>query len=281
MSRLVSLGMAGALLLVGACTDRPSSEVGDRIAGPLASETPLPHTMNTNFSMPVAVSATITPENCTNNPGPWITFEGAAALGGFGIDFIFRNNVKGTHEHEEDVTVDVEVLPAGESIVIPKQPVDGGTGGNPFIWVQFVDGNGSPMTEEIFVGRCVQGPWNVGATVAVSTAVTAEVTFESCSNNPGPVISYSSDVALSGGVDARVIFRNNDNPVGGPHEASEEMVSTVNVIADGTSFSFPKQPVHGGVGGNPWIYGAFEHADGSPIGDEELIGRCVQLSQST
>ncbi|HEY3237904.1 MAG TPA: hypothetical protein VGJ84_24505 [Polyangiaceae bacterium] len=68
----------------------------------------------------------------------------------------FRNNQKGTHEHVEEITNDLSVVPLGEKIVIPKQPSQGGSGGNPFIWAQLLDGSGKALTDEMFLGRCVQ-----------------------------------------------------------------------------------------------------------------------------
>lgn len=85
---------------------------------------------------------------------------------------------------------------------------------------------------------------------------------------------------LEPGIDARIVFRNNDNPVGGPHDADEETVVEVELVPPGHTIQFPKQPVQGGVGGNPWIFAQFEQGNGDPIGDETLIGRCVQLSES-
>jgi hypothetical protein len=41
---------------------------------------------------------------------------------------------------------------------------------------------------------------------------------------------------------------------------------------------FPKQPVLGGVGGNPWIYLQFIDGQGNALSGERLLGRCVQLA---
>jgi len=43
----------------------------------------------------------------------------------------------------------------------------------------------------------------------------------------------------------------NQSTDGAPHEAIA--MADVTLIAIGFAFSFPKQPVQGGVGGNPWI----------------------------
>jgi hypothetical protein len=95
----------------------------------------------------------ITATDCSNNPGPWITLEGALTLSSLKARVIFRNNVKGTHENKDNV-VEVELLGDGAKVVIPKQPSRGGVGGNPWIWVQFLDGSDVPIADPVFLGRC-------------------------------------------------------------------------------------------------------------------------------
>jgi hypothetical protein len=225
--------------------------------------------------MPVHLEMSVTAFECENSPGPQITFEGAMTLGGVDVQLIFRNNLnQDVHTRTEEVHV-VGGVAAGEQIVIPKQPVRGGVGGNPFIWVQLVDANGRPLTGEIFLGRCVQGAFPMS--LDFFTPVIAQAVLEAldCTNNPGPFINVSGSASFSPGVMARFIFRNNDNPVGGPHEA--DAVVDVTLIPTGFTLSFPKQPVLGGVGGNPWISVQFLGGSGEPIGNEFLLGRCVQL----
>jgi len=101
------------------------------------------------FAMPVQLQVNVDLLGCENSPGPQITLSGAVKLGGLNTDLIFRNNVKGTHTYTAESSVAIVAVPAGGSIVIPKQPVLGGVGGNPFIWVQ-------PIGTEKLLGRCVQ-----------------------------------------------------------------------------------------------------------------------------
>jgi len=49
------------------------------------------------------------------------------------------------------------------------------------------------------------------------------------------------------------------------------------LVLKGTGLTLPKQPVNGGVGGNPLIYIKFYQTDGSAITDEILLGRCSKL----
>ncbi|MGH7254373.1 MAG: hypothetical protein ACREI3_01230 [Nitrospirales bacterium] len=231
-------------------------------------------TVTQNFAMPVQLQGSVTMTDCANAPGPQITFDGSMVLSGVNVQLIFRNNInKDVHTRAEDVQI-AGGIAAGEEIVIPKQPSRGGVGGNPFIWVQIVDSNGQPLTGEIFLGRCVQGQI---APIDFATPVIAQALLEvlDCTNNPGSFINVSGSASFNPGVKARFIFRNNDNPVGGPHMA--DAIVDITLVSPGFTLTFPKQPVLGGVGGNPWISVQFASPGGQPIGNEFLLGRCVQL----
>jgi hypothetical protein len=214
---------------------------------------------------------------CSNNPGPYITLEGGLVWeDSLTARMTFRNNEKGTHEHSEDVSVNVSLLAAGDSITIPKQPSRGGAGGNPFIWIQMVDDAGDALSDEIYLGRCVQGLTTLNPDVLMPALATLVIESLDCTNNPGPFIRVGGDLNLESGLHARVIFRNNDNPVGGPHETVVEEAFNVQLLAPGLNIEFPKQPVHGGVGGNPWIWVQLLSNSGA-LSEEILVGRCVQL----
>ena len=230
--------------------------------------------VSADVPMPVAVHVDASSSGCDNSPGPTITLSGVLALAGLGVQMTFQNNVKGTHQHIETMTATAVLIPAGESLSIPKQPVLGGTGGNPFIWVQFMDASGNAMSDEIFLGRCVQGIFATDASFVIRALATADVTGGTC-DNTGSTISLSGELSLSG-VNAQIIFRNNDNPVGGPHENDQPVKVSVVLIPAGESIEFAKQPPLGGVGGNPWIYLEFLSANGEPVSDNFLLGRCVQ-----
>lgn len=233
------------------------------------------------LSQPMNLQATVETFECTNNPGPWINFEGAVRLAGLNVQLIFRNNInKDVHTRVEDVQTVAGVV-AGTSVRIPKQPSHSfeagegtGVGGNPWISIQIVDSNGMPLSGEVLLGRCVQGLFN--SSTDFIAAVVAQVLVETldCTNNPGPFINVSGSMSVSPGVKARFIFRNQRED-GAPHEAIA--MAEVTLFTDGFAFSFPKQPVLGGVGGNPWISVRFADASGQPMGTETLLGRCVQL----
>ena len=269
------------LALLGAGAFAACREPGTE-ANILAATNPgTPTQVNASFAQPLRVTTTTELSGCDNSPGPYITISGELAIGGLGSRMTFRNNVKGTHEYSDERQVDVVVVPAGQSITIPKQPSRGGVGGNPFVWIKFENSEGQAVSDEIYLGRCVQGlKGNTSVDFSGLAEALAQVSVADCANSPGPYITLNGNLALKSGVNAKLIFQNNDNPVGGPHEAQADAVVTIRLVPPGQSVRFPKQPVLGGVGGNPWIWFAFLTAQGAQIGEEYLLGRCEQLSKA-
>ncbi len=231
-----------------------------------------PGTVSATVPFGTDVHTDVVTGDCDNSPGPFITLTGEIAFGGLGIQLIFRNNFKGTHEHTEQMSVSVVVLPAGETIQFAKQPPLGGVGGNPHIWIQFTDENGNALSGEIYLGRCVQGFSSVDASFFIDALASATIEHGSCSNNPGPFITLSGEISLSG-INANLIFRNNFK---GTHEHVEQTVVTTVILPAGETIQFAKQPPLGGVGGNPHIWLVFTDEAGNPISDEIYLGRCVQ-----
>jgi len=271
---LVALLGAGAF---AACRE-PGSEANILAATSSGGSVQVSRTFEQN----VSARATSTVTGCDNSPGPYITIEGGMSLGGLGTRMTFTNNVKGTHTYTDDAHVDVTVVPAeGNNITIPKQPVLGGVGGNPFIWIQLEDGNGRAVTGEVFLGRCVQGLKNDAVADFSSLArALATISVADCQNSPGPFITLDGDLHVAAGLDAVFIFKNNDNPVDGPHRASADAVVTVNLVPPGHDVRFNKQPSLGGVGGNPWIWFNFLSDAGAALSEPALLGRCEQLSKA-
>lgn len=232
-------------------------------------------TASATFQTPVHVQTSMTTSGCDNSPGPQVTLQGTMSLGGVGIQLLFENNLAGTHTFTVESTATATVIPAGQTVTIPKQPVLGGTGGNPFISIQFVDNHNNPLSNEIFLGRCVQGLFNTSADLSIPATATAQVSGGSCDNH-GSTISLSGQMSLTG-IKANLIFSNNDNPVDGPHENTQPTVVSVVLIPAGQTIQFAKQPPLGGAGGNPWIFLTFLDGRGQPVSDQILLGRCVQL----
>lgn len=150
-----ALSLAMLVLLVG-CT---SSEKEPELTRPEARRNLLPHAAAAPEThvlevVPGKLDMTVEMGDCANNPGPVI--RGSLAFGPIHAKVIFQNNLKGTHRHDEAVVLELVLVEPGV-IEFDKQPSHGGVGGNPHIWVQLTREDGTPLTEEVYVGRCVQG----------------------------------------------------------------------------------------------------------------------------
>jgi len=222
------------------------------------------------YSLPMHINGVVNASGCQNSPGPKVTLGGEISLGSLCAKVTLSNNTKGTHTTTVEQEFIVTLIPEGATIQIPKQPVLGGTGGNPHIYLQFHDGNGGNLSDEFYLGRCVQG-LNVTADVLNEAIARATVQSEGCSNHPGPKITLGGDITL-GGLHARFIFRNN---VKGTHTA--QVARDVAIILDGTTVTIPKQPSQGGAGGNPLISIQFCDENGDPIAEPVRLGRCNSI----
>src|SRR5437899_11728812 len=205
-------------------------------------------TASTTFQTPVHVQTSMTTSGCDNSPGPQITLQGAMTVGGLGFQLLFENNLAGTHTFTVDSSSSDVVIPAGQSVTIPKQPVLGRTGGNPFISIQFVDNHNNPLSNEIFLGRCVQGLFNTSVDLSIPATATAQVSGGSCDNH-GSTISLSGQMSLTG-INANLIYSNNDNRAGGTHRHTRPTAVSVVPIPAGQTVQFAKQPPLVGAGVN-------------------------------
>ena len=226
--------------------------------------------VSAQFEMAMRVNAIVDSSDCMNSNGPEVTLGGDITIDGIKMKVIFKNNKKGTLQTVIVKETSVTLLPLGSSITIPKQPVRGGVGGNPHIYLQFHDGKGSMLSEEFYLGRCVQG-LTLSPELLNAALARANIHSEGCSNKGGPYITLNGDLTL-GGLHANFIFRNN---VKGTHTAED--TRDVALIIEGSSITLPKQPVKGGVGGNPIIGIQFLEGDGTPITQPVDLGRCNAL----
>jgi hypothetical protein len=224
--------------------------------------------VSTGFNLPVNVKCTVEETGCQNHPGPTITIGGEIEIGSVAARITFSNNAKGTHTATVLAEYDVALVLAGDTITIPKQPVLGGVGGNPHLYFQFTDVKGKAVSEEVYLGRCVQGV-TVTSELLQQALLLANIAGD-CSNHPGPTITLDGTIKLAG-LNGKLILRNNAK---GTHTA--EVSTTVKIILEGTEIVLPKQPPQGGAGGNPIISIQF-YQGYNPIGKSVVLGRCNQI----
>jgi hypothetical protein len=239
----------------------------------LAASSASAATVTASLSQPAHVTLNTTASGCQNNPGPFITLDGELKLGGITARVILTNNQKFTHVGSQDITQDVVILPADQSIKIAKQPPQGGVGGNPFIYLRFNNCKGTSLSSATLLGRCVQGLSSSSLDFDLPTGAKLDVISSACSNNPGPFINLNGELGL-GGLCARLILTNNAKFT---LETSADVVVDVVLIPEGQKITFAKQPPLGGAGGNPLIYVQFLSGSGKELSIPLFIGRCNQI----
>jgi hypothetical protein len=274
---LVICGALALLALASGCGEESTSPVSaPDVAAPAPPSSGDSGTqVKANVGIPGHFFLEAETEGCENNPGPQISLNGELTLGGLDGKLIFRNNRQGTHEAEEDVTASIVLLEEGESITFAKQPPLGGVGGNPWISLEMTDGAFKPISDEVPLGRCVQGLMTSSMDLLFGALAQCDVTTADCSNSGGPTITIDGDLRL-GGLNANLIFRNNAK---GTHEREEETEVSIVIVPNDSEISIPKPPPLGGAAGNPYIFFVFTDGAGNAVSDEFYLGRCVQMSK--
>ncbi len=262
-----------------------ASALGLGLALPAAAE----RSVEADFILPAALNLSMETSGCTNRGGPQIRLVGDLFRGGI-KGKLRAENAGGKHGNEVDAILSAKLTdPQGNAIEVPKQPVDGGAGGNPFIWfdAQDKDGrslNGGPK----LLGRCVQGLFNV--TQLFALAAHAQATIDgSCDNSPSHLDGPASYIVIDGalvteGIYGEVILTNQDT-LKARHKGTAPAKLSFEILPDGGGVIWPKQPfkdIDGdgegdGVTGNPLLYFVFQGEDGEDLSREWRLGRCNKL----
>lgn len=124
------------------------------------------------------------------------------------------------------------------------------------------------------VGTADATPSSVTESVRVPARVEIDLVDSTC-DNTGSTIEISGSMTLLG-EDVRITFRNN---VKGTHTVQVVDQLDVEVTPFDETLEFPKQPVLGGVGGNPWIAVQLQ-SGGTDLTSPIVVGRCVQGTHS-
>jgi hypothetical protein len=224
-------------------------------------------------TVPATVTSTV---SATCTAGTTVRVTGELALGGLSAEIILRNNAKGTHEATEEAAASAVLVPADHTLEIPTQTASGQAVADPVLSVQLLDASGQPVGAETVLGPCAAAPFTVTSTGAIDVKVALTVTVAGCANHPGPTINVDGSVTFAG-LQERVIARDG---TGGAVVGSATAPLDIVALPAGQTLSVPKQPVRGGVGGNPWISARLVDADGKPLTDEVQVGRCEDLAGS-
>jgi hypothetical protein len=105
-----------------------------------------------DFTLPATARATLA--SCQNGPGASVALNGGLTIESA---VTARITLRGdSTSASTSGTLQLVVVPDQAAIQFSKQPVNGGAGGNPWIYLQFIGASGAPVGQEILIGRCSQ-----------------------------------------------------------------------------------------------------------------------------
>ena len=107
-----------------------------------------------DFVLPATARASVT--SCQNGPGASIALSGALTLQAGVAAKITLQGDSTSARTATSGTLQIDIVPAQGTVQFAKQPVRGGAGGNPWIYLQFLDAAGAPFGQEFLIGRCSQ-----------------------------------------------------------------------------------------------------------------------------
>ncbi len=108
-----------------------------------------------DFTLPATARATVT--SCSNSSAAQVTLAGEVAFEtAVAARVTLQDDSAQSTAAASSGMLNLTIIADQGTVQFAKQPVRGGAGGNPWIYLQFLDGSGAPLGQEALVGRCSQ-----------------------------------------------------------------------------------------------------------------------------
>src|SRR6185295_18703135 len=124
--------------------------------------------VSSTLSMPACIRAALIPTDLSSNGSartaagevaPFqLALKGGLVIGGLGVELIFRSRPRSSTSLARDLTSKATLLPNGRAVDVQGRAPRVKVGSDPAAWVQVRDGDGVPLTDQIYVGRLGKGP---------------------------------------------------------------------------------------------------------------------------
>ena len=203
------------------------------------------HRVRSTVHLPLCLHGELITHETGDGSGAQLAFRGGLALGGLGVEMVFRNTLGRTAEQPSNISTRAVLLPAGEWFEIPRKPFRARLEGDTIAWIQIRDRDGTPLTDHLYLGF----PARVWCPVrrTFSTAITAE-TCVLPANGTVPSefgLTLTGEMTFVRGFSARIVL--------GPRvpcdEHSRHEVLDLEIITPGQKIRFPEQPIRTGERG--------------------------------
>ena len=231
-------------------------------SGPSQSE----RRVSTAFSMPAQLEAWMRVKHGSSPLGALISFQATIVLSGVQARVTFRSRVNKTERPLEEVAMQLPIVPSGQRMVRPGHSLRG-LPREARTMLRLLDREGRPLSETRDLGAYADGVHEVEIPFSVDTTAVAWVTALDWSERRGPRVRLSGELIFTKGLDARLDF-----PAAGARETDG---TRIQLIGPGTTLYSAEKTLEGSLPGSSWVSIQFIDSEGSPIGDEVLVGRCV------
>lgn len=221
------------------------------------------------LSMPACLQAALIPLDREEAPGSQLTFKGGLVLGGLGAELIFNRGYDNGPRGRIEVTTKAILIPTGECLEFERRQFRSGVAGDPAAWVQIRDGEGNPLTDELFLGRLGQGYRPMDPSF---TAIVDAETFISpiaCATQLDSDLTLGGEMTFLRGVSTRVVLRRRGGALWWNRPPAA--VFDLEIVKPGQRILFPAQPIWAGDHGGSLRSLLFLDGAGEPIGEEHLL----------
>lgn len=261
-------GLALSLLALIGCGGTEGTTGGDDVGTGL-SAIGAGHVGGTIFA-PVALQA-----SCDNSGGDMIRLHGSLLFDNIAVKLTASDT---TGAEVQSATVSATTVVKLEDMEVAKQPSLGGVGGNPWIYVQLLDGSGVAVSDEMLLGRCVQGLEESPLALTLPVGVDVQVDAGVCSVDTDKHVTVEGALSLTG-LMAKVRLAND---LTGTHVAELTSETTIEVLPDGASVTLEGDPALGTTEEEPASYELdlrVVDGNGDTLSNQVSLGTCEALPE--
>jgi hypothetical protein len=205
--------------------------------------------------------------------GVRVVVGGAVRAGGFGARLTYRQSDPQGTTPVVEVSSERIALPDARTQPVPPRELDRASSNDlPDLWVQFLDGHGSPITAPARLGRCDGGPYELCPNLPVGLSIDAAITKRSGSNgNPQATLAIGGEVRIRSGLVVRLSLSERGDGLMHPIEGT----TPADLILFPVGMVVPLRPraLPCALGRDSWVLLTFLDGAGRATGSEWLLGR--------
>ena len=229
--------------------------------------------MPVTIPVPMRIEPKVSSGTLVVRPGVRVAVGGTITAEGFGARLTYRQTGPGGSTPVDEVRSERIALLHNRTLTLPPRAVDRPVAGRPpDLWIQFLDGGGTPISGLTRLGRCDQGPFDLSPSLTLGLSVDAAILRpERSAPYSQPMLALAGEICIRTGVVARFSLSESGGPA--PRPGDPTAPADVALFPGGTEVQLPRRTLHGPIGRDAWIFVTFLDGAGQATGGESLLGR--------